>query len=389
MKVAARHFATALLLTTLVALPAATHADETADEAIDHIRLLERMLLEAGIDPPQRPDALSGQSPSQPLPPIVPEELAAGTMANAIQAINSRGDSAAAGLQRVRLWASKRNNENAEASQQVLAHVQRWADEQLAAAKSESRADPVQGYMTADDALSILERDTIGQDLKAFVSGLKSDRKQWRHIESMAAYRRAIADAKAVGLLGDWADIDFQNINTKNEIERVTNKLSIIEKRWPTSEAGKDARKHLLDWKQREAQALADLPAWRYTYNLGFIQIGTDEKTTIFVGTNGDVVIVEEEEEAVYDKRRVVMFGTFQNTSDKPYRYTFNVGASRHFSNGKPWSGQAKGLAGFTQVQTPVLKPGQVYNWEAYFNVPDIKDIKRTGVSGVEFHEPK
>ena len=52
------------------------------------------------------------------------------------------------------------------------------------------------------------------------------------------------------------------------------------------------------------------------------------------------------------------------------------------------WEGKIEKLAGWARVQTPVLKPGELYEWKTTISVKDTSRLKQAGLSGVEAKEP-
>ena len=406
---------TAALLTALVLAltPISLHAQpiDEADEALDkvedptleHIERLEKMLRDAGVEPPPRPDDLSTPREGEPEPadqtgeaeavieaetnaPIIPPSFATVVFETETAAINERGGKASAAILHVRRWLERDDVKRRVAAEDVIKELTKWAE--LEMKRIESAEDPVDAYILADDAISTLGQDPLSKPFKDYLKRLQREHRGLSAIKAMAAYRRAMIDAHAVGLTGDWDLIDFQNTNVRQMIKEIEQKLALIVNSWPKSEAGQAARHTLQEWSDREAQAIADLPAWRYTVQLAFIQTGTKQETIVITQSDG-TTYVEERSRPTYDPNLAELSGTFQNTSDKPYRYTFLAGVSVGDYPKVPFTKLRKHqLLGFELIQTPVLQPGEVYNWQATVSVRNIRHIHRKGVTMVEAFDP-
>jgi len=381
----------ALLVALLLALSWATAshaqpADASDEQAIDHIRLLEQMLRDAGVQPPPRPSALPPDREAKD-EPIIPPSFASVVFETEVAAINARGDKAATAIGNVRRWLTKDDVKRRVAAQDIIDTVTKWAEDQKS--KMDSSADPVTAYLIADDAINLLQQDPLAKPFKRYVQTLQRNRTQWHDILAMAAYRRAIAQAKDIGLLGDWALIDFQNTDVRLDIKAVAAKLTLITNNWPSSQAAALAQADLDNWQDQQAQAVADLPAWRYTWQLDLINIGTETSTTIITRPDG-TIIIDEDLKQVYDPKKVLLYGTFQNTADKPYRYTFVAGVTSGGLFKTPFNKLKKNqLLGFELIQTPMLQPGELYKWEAYVAVDNIRNLHRGGITMVEVRQRK
>lgn len=378
--------AAAVLLALLPASPTHAQATPADDAALEHIRLLEDKLREAGADVPARPQALREATPLHKRP-IVPSSVDTGPFAAQARQINARDETSARALHHVRNALSSNDKAEHEPASDIIFAVYNWADARLKAAEQTLEIDAVTAYMLVDDALTVVGRDPIGRPLQDFVKTLRADRRAWRDIASEAAYRETMALAESIGLAGDWSAIDFNNGRVRDEIKRISDKLRLIGKAWAGAHGAELANDTLSDWRQRETQATADQPAWRYTWNLGLIHLGTEKTTEVKTSASGKVYIVEDIEQ-VFDEKRVEMFGTFQNTSDKAYRYTFVVGVSTQYNANEPWTGLSTRHTSYEMVQTPVLAPGELHNWRAEIVVANASQIKRAGLARVEPHEP-
>ncbi|MEM6504668.1 MAG: hypothetical protein AAF711_04285 [Planctomycetota bacterium] len=378
-----------------VAEPVGQLGKQPVDPVIDHIETLEQMLRDAGVEPPARPDDLPAPMPKpQPVPepqvdaegkPIVPDSFATVVFETETAAINERSDKAANAIKFVRRWLDRDDVKRRVAAEGVIEAVTKWSAAQMA--RIESDGDQVEAYILADDAIRLLGQDPLAKPFKRYMVDLQRDRSEWLAIESMAAYRRALADANEIGLLGDWTLIDFQDGNIRIAIKATAAKLKLIANNWPNSEAARLAQADLKQWASREAQAIANLPAWRYTWQLDLIEIGTKNRTKIVTETDGTVTI-QESSRVLYDEETVFLYGTFQNTSDKPYRYTFLAGGTSGAWPKVPFHKLKKHqLLGFELIQTPVLAPGEVYKWEAYVHVDNIRHVNRGGITMVEVHD--
>jgi hypothetical protein len=354
------------------------------DAAMDYIRLLEAMLRDAGVEPPARPQALLDRSDVEE-PQIVPASFATVVLETEVALINERGEKASNAIQHVRRWLDRDNVQRRVAAEDVIEAIAKWAD--LEMKKIESTSDPVAAFILADDAIHTLGQDALAKPFKAYMVEVQRDRSAYRDLESMAAYRRAFEDAKDLGLLGDWGLIDFTNASIRNTIKQLTTKLTLVTNRWPNTEAAQYAQTLLDDWADREARALAELPAWRYTWQLALIQTGTEVETSIRTYADG-TVFIDEEQRPNYDPNRVLLKGTFQNTSDRSYRYTFVVGVTSAAWPNTPFNKLTKKqLMSYELVQTPLLSPGELHNWETTLSVNSIRNLHRGGIGFVEVHE--
>jgi hypothetical protein len=370
---------------------------QPGDAAIDHIERLEQLLRDAGVEPPARPGDLNEVPQPAPEPeleakpvvvePILPPSFATVVFETESAAINARSDKSANAIKHVRRWLERDDVKRRVAAQNIVKTLTAWAEQELAAVKAAD--DAVDAYILTDDAIRLLGQDPLAMPFKQHMKGLQRDRGAFASIKAMAGYRRAMMDARAVGLTGDWELIDFQNIDVRLAIKDIKAKLAIIVNHWPRSEAGQTARHTLKEWSDREEQAIADLPAWRYTWQLGLIQAGTETETTIITNADGSVYL-EEDTHIVYDPNQVNLYGTFQNTSDKPYRYTFLAAVAPSGFLKTPFNKLTKNqLSGFELVQTPVLQPGELHNWRVTVAVDSIRNLHRGGVTMVEVHERK
>ena len=381
----ARVLLTALLTASTALLTADAKAQDATPEAeaIEHIEKLEQLLRDAGLEPPERPDALLEEATNS-IKLVVPNDVEAGPFKKQVKAINQRSKDAVAALRHIRNGMGHDDPARAKAAEDIIFAIYDWAQAQAENAAALAKTDPVAAYIAADDALELVGRDPIGQLLQRYLKTLRAEQDDWRGIRSQAAFRRAMQQAEAVGLTGDWSLVDFGNSRVRDEIKQITQSLRLITNAWPGSTGDTLAAKTLREWQRREAQAIANEPAWRYTYNLGLIWVGTERETSITTLPTGEIII-EEEERPTYDRKRVQLFGTFQNTSDKPYRYSFNVGVSTQFKLGLPFPGSSP-VAGLAQVNTPVLSPGEVYNWSTEVSVRNASDIRQVGLGGVQAH---
>ena len=365
---------------------------QPGDSALDHIERLEQMLRDAGVEPPARPGTLTEGPEPEPEPkpgvvvePILPPSFATVVFQTESAAINARGDKAANAIKHVRRWLDRDDVKRRVAAQDIVKTLTAWAEQELSAVKTSD--DAVDEYMLTDDAIRLLGQDPLAKPFKDHMRSLQRDRGAFASLKAMAGYRRAMTDAHAVGLTGDWELIDFQNIDVRLTIKDIKAKLELIVNHWPKSEAGQSARHTLKEWSDREAQAIADLPAWRYTWQLGLIQAGTETEVKIITHADGSVYI-EEDTDIVYDPNQVNLYGTFQNTSDKPYRYTFLAAVAPSGFLKTPFSKLKKSqLSGYELVQTPVLQPGELFNWKVTVSVDSIRNLNRGGVTMVEVHE--
>jgi hypothetical protein len=370
-------------------------ADETLgtpDQAtLDHIETLEKLLRDAGVEPPPRPSELP---PPAPVPtvqkprseePILPPSFATVVFETEAREINARGDKSAKAIEHIRRWLTRDDVKRRVAAEDIVQTLTAWAEAELKRIKSTD--DQVTAYMYADNAIKLFEQDPLAKPFKQYMMELRRDRSAYRELEPMAAYRRAMYEAELVGLLDDWDLIDFSNVGVRNTIKTITAKLTIITNHWPKSEGAELSQAKLDEWAEREAQAIADLPAWRYTWQMSLIQVGTETKTKVITNADGTVYI-SEDTDIVYDTNNVILNGSFQNTSDKPYRYTFLAAVAPSGFLKVPFTKLKKSqLSGYELVQTPVLQPGELVNWEVTVAVDNIRNLNRGGVTMVQVHE--
>ena len=375
-----------------------SHAQPPVDKAdqatLEHIERLEQMLREAGVEPPARPDDLAAQShPAQPeyvsrkKQPILPASFATVVFETETRAINERSDKSGTAIEHVRRWLERDDVKRRVAAQDIVKTLTAWAEAELALIQS--TGDQLTAYMHADEAIRLFEQDPLAKPFKQYMKNLQRDRATFRELEPMAAYRRAMVEAGSVGLLGDWELIDFSNVDVRNTIKTITTKLALITNHWPKSDAADLSQAKLDEWSARQTQAIADLPAWRYTWQMSLIHLGTETETRVITNADGSVYI-EEDTDIVYDKNNVILYGTFQNTSDKPYRYTFLAAVAPSSWIKTPFMKLKKTqLSGYELVQTPVLQPGELHNWQVTVSVDSIRNLNRGGVTMVQVHDRK
>lgn len=354
------------------------------DAAIDHIERLEQMLRDAGVQPPARPGSLAAVSNVEDLP-ILPPSFATAVFETETLAINERNDKAATAIQHIRRWIERDDVKRRVAAKDIMKTLTAWAEAEIN--KINASSDPVASYVRADNAINLLQQDPLAMPFKRYMQTLQRDRSAYRGIVALAAYQDAIKEAQDVGLLDDWELIDFQNTNVRLTIKAITAKLTLITNTWPKSDAAESAQAKLDDWAAREAQAVADLPAYRYTWQMDLIETGTKTRTTIITQADGSV-FVSENQRQLYDQETVMLYGTFQNTSDKSYRYTFVAGVTAGNWPKTPFTKLKKTqLIGYELIQTPLLRPGELHNWQAPVHVGSIRNLHRGGVTMVEISE--
>lgn len=127
--------------------------------------------------------------------------------------------------------------------------------------------------------------------------------------------------------------------------------------------------------RQEQEQAERMQPRWRVTWELGFIEAGTNKTTFLRSDAEGNIIFHDSEYPAI-DRSQVIVRGTFENESDVAYRYTFDFVASR--------SGLFGGnILGRSRYQTPVLAPGQLHRYEFQMTVTDTYRIRRAYVENI------
>lgn len=380
---------TGLLAAVLVAVswPGLNYAEQAVAgdaQTIEHIQRLEQMLRDAGIEPPARPDVLEEQAYDADAPIIAPS-FATAVFETEVAAINARSGKSADAIEYVRRWLERDDVKRRVAAEDIIETLTQWSER--AQARIRLSNDPIAAYIIADEAIALFEQDPLAKPFKRHMQVLRRDRSQWHHVTSMAAYRRAIQEAEAIGLTGDWSRIDFQNTQTRLDIKAVSSKLALIANTWPNSDAANAAQADLDNWQAQQDQIIADLPAWRYTWQLDLINIGTETRTTLITKPDGSVFLTANQRQ-VNDPDRVSLYGTFQNTSDKPYRYTFVAGVTSNAWPDTPFTELDENqLIGFEVLQTPVLQPGELYKWQAFVAVDSINNLNRGGITRVEVRE--
>lgn len=351
-------------------------APATLEDALERIEKLEQMLREKDVPSPERPAVLDEEVPAPKL--IVPKHVEATGLVAEVRAINDRTENQVAALASVRrAFTQSEDSALQQSAYQVLFAIESWAASRTSEIDALFHHDAAAAYMLAEDALQLVRRDPIGADLRDYVNGLQSDKDQWQEIRAMAHFRRIMAGAQELGLTGGLKQIELEDSQTRRKIRAVGHRLGALQRAWPHTEAGRDARAQLREWRGQEREQVAGKPAWRYTWDISLIQIGTDSTTTIEKRSShvGRKIVIEEETEPVYDNRNVDLSGTFQNRSTQPYRYSFVV--------------SMRGRSGVQRIQTPVLEPGEVYQWGTRFTVRSAYSARRVSVTDVEAVTPR
>ena len=125
---------------------------------------------------------------------------------------------------------------------------------------------------------------------------------------------------------------------------------------------------------------LAAQPAWDIQYSVGFIQ--RDGKFGLLEITDQGPVIIDES--ALFNRRQIVVRGTFYNQTRASYQYSFEIAV-----HGAATPGDRK-IIGSTQHRTPVLGPDLMHHFE--IKVPldaDIDEVTRVVITNVSADSPQ
>lgn len=269
----------------------------------------------------------------------------------------------------------------------ILDRVAIWQQQQLDAVRSWLLDDRPSAYENAGRMAELLRGDELGVPFSQVVRDLSRNERELREIRATLALREATVLGHEVGLDGDLDVVNWTRFNQR-KAARALDLLAAVNDRWSRTHAAEEAATLRRAWTRRVGVLNEMQPAWRYTHSFALIPIGTEQHVTIRTDDNGNVTTTIDEE-IVYDRNQVYMSGTFQNTSSRAHRYTFVVAVSSSNGRGSMFDPEIKQkLLGYERIQTPLLEPGELYNWETVLTIQNVYAIRRCGVGQVAADQP-
>jgi len=282
---------------------------------------------------------------------------------------------------------ARQEPEKAAEAQRIIDSVTGWAEAQSLAMDRLRGDDLPAAYALAQRTSELLGRDAMSRPFDRFVSEVRANRRVLREVESELALREAQAMAVSIGLGSDVEDVRWDE-RSRIVARELGERMDTIATVYRGTDAAIEARETVARWREQVRRIEARQPAWEYTWHLDFIPLGTEERTQIRTDSNGRLV-TEIDSRIVFETRKVILHGTFQNTSSAPHRYTFIVGVIGSNADNDPFAtGDTDQMLGHERVQTPVLAPGELYEWTAEVGLRNIRQIRRGGLGQVTADQP-
>lgn len=269
----------------------------------------------------------------------------------------------------------------------ILDRVAIWHTQQLDAVRSWLLDDRPSAYENAGRVAELLRGDELGLPFSEVVRDLSRNQRELREIRATLALREATVLGHEVGLDGDLDVVNWTRFNQR-KAARALDLLAAVNDRWSRTAAADEAATLRRAWARRVGVLNEMQPAWRYTHSFALIPIGTEQHVTIRTDDNGNITTTIDEE-IVFDRNQVYMSGTFQNTSSRAHRYTFVVAVSSSNGRGSMFDPEIKQqLLGYERIQSPLLEPGELFNWETVLTIQNVYAIRRCGVGQVAADQP-
>lgn len=238
----------------------------------------------------------------------------------------------------------------AEPSPQVSGNAQSPPPTQPAAAPA--GADMV---LLAQYQKALEQTTTMLEDLRAELR---------EHRDRIVVLEKALRDAGVDPNSDEVASIDpraaERAARDKAEAERREKVAAFLADRQAQRNAG------------RETGGAADstAPKWWYTWQIGYVERETGQTTFVKVRDDGAVVYVGDRTRL--DPRVLIVNGTFENRSQLPYRYTFDV---ELVNSGSPTAS--------TRYQTPPLGAGELHRWELTMNTSNSLGVDYVRITNI------
>lgn len=270
----------------------------------------------------------------------------------------------------------------------ILDAVSAWIASQERAMDRLRGEDLPSAYALARETSELLGRNPLSQPFDALIAELRGDRRLLREVEAELALREAKRLAASIGLDGDVEEVRWDD-RSRMAARELGDRMDTITTVYRGTDAADEARETIALWRAQVRAIEARKPAWEYTWHIDLIPLGTEERVRLRTDYRGELV-TEIDTEIIYDTRRVVMHGTFQNTSSEPHRYTFLTGVIGSNADNDPFAtGDTDQMLGYERVQTRVLAPGELVEWSAEVSLRNIRQILRGGLGQVVADQPE
>lgn len=328
---------------------------------------------------------MSGRSPAAGRPIVAGLDL--DYYQTEVRILNRQEESLVAVIRKLRRDLTHSDDQRAAEAARVLERIELWHQQQLDAVQSLLLDDRASAYANATRMQELLRGDEMGRPFAAVVRDLSRDARELREIRAVLAMREALALGEEVGLDGDLDVVNWTRLNQR-KAARAIELLQAVGDRWERTAAADDAAQLLKVWHRRIGVLNEMAPGWRYTHSFALIPIGTEQQVTIRTDEYGNITTTINEEIA-YDPNQVYTSGTFRNTSSRPYRYTFVIALSSSLGQGNLFDPEEKRfILGFEQIQTPLLQPGEVWQWETVLSVRSVYHIRKCDIGQVTADQP-
>jgi len=145
-------------------------------------------------------------------------------------------------------------------------------------------------------------------------------------------------------------------------------------------------QKQMVQQAEREADAIeeareAAAPRWDARYQMGLID---NDQQVIYVRSHHGSTLVEIHPEI--DRKNVKVRGTFENRSEAPWRYTFEIRIAKAERDPKT---KRRQVIGSWRYQTPLLGPNDLHEWEVTVPVTDVALIDVVQIGNVKADRPQ
>lgn len=230
-------------------------------------------------------------------------------------------------------------------------------------------------------------QDQMQDQLSAYQTALDNAKRLIERLQAELDQTRAHAAALEAALQAHGIELEPQPTEAQEAAAR------LAAQRQAERQRRARALERLAEEKQREARQeklararKAQAPAWTYTWQLGYISLGTN--TTTFIKTGPDGTVFFTGDSTNVDRRQLKLRGTFENRSTKPWRYTFDIRVAEQGYGGLPASGRYRHISATTRYQTPVLGPGELHRWEVTLTVEDSLQVRTADIGNVRADPP-
>jgi len=304
-----------------------------------------------------------------------------------VRILNRQEEPLAAVIRKLRRDLTHSDDQRAAEAARILERISLWHQQQLDAARAMLLDDRPSAYANATRMEELLRGDELGVPFSELVRELSRDARELREIRAVLALREALVLGEEVGLDGDLDVVNWSAFN-QQKAYRAIELLEAVGDRWSRTAAADQAAQLHKVWTRRIGVLNEMAPSWRYTHSFALIPIGTDQRVTVRTDEYGNITTTIDEE-IEYDPHQVYMSGTFRNTSSRAYRYTFVVALSSSLGQGNLFDPEEKRhVLGFEQIQTPLLQPGEVWNWETVLSVRSVYQIRKCGIGQITADQP-